>query len=520
MHATLALALALQSTLTVEPIVDATDGLDNAIGIASIPGDDRLFIVEIGGLVKILRADQLDPVPLLDVRARVQGTFFTGLRAIAFHPDHRANGHVYLWLDAPSTSGALVDIVLARMTLSPVDPDQVAPSSFVEILREPQQNLGHACGDLGFGPDGMLYAILGDGGEQGDPACNAQRGSSLMGSMIRIDVDGGSSYAIPADNPFIGDPSVRDETWHLGLRHPWKWSFDRLNGDLWIADVGQDRIEEVNFVPAGNGGWNFGWKVMEGPLCYQNSNCPAGTPPCGDPAYTLPIHWYEHDLGCSITGGYVYRGVELVDRWGEYYFADYCSGRIWSLRHDSGQAIDLVERTAEFDPGSGRSITAPVTFGEDGFGEMWLIDADGWELFRVRRNEEVIAFCDASPNATGVPGEMGLVSGGSLSSGALTVEASSLPVGEFGLFFFGMRSARRRLGSGVLCIDPEGMNLARLPVVSVDSSGRAITTIDHASPIWLAANIGPGATRQFQFWHREPGGGSNLTNAISIRFMP
>ena len=138
----------------------------------------------------------------------------------------------------------------------------------------------------------------GDGGQPADPACNAQNGASLMGTMIRIDVDAAFPYAVPSDNPFVADPSVRDEVWHLGVRHPWKWSFDRATGDLWLADVGQATIEEVEFVPAAVGGLNFAWNVMEGSLCYSTAGCAAGVPPCGDPAYTLPIHEYDHSFGC------------------------------------------------------------------------------------------------------------------------------------------------------------------------------------------------------------------------------
>jgi glucose/arabinose dehydrogenase len=513
------------STPRLELIVDASDGLVDPISIASIPGDDRLFLVEREGQVRVLRGGALEPVLFMDFPAPLALTAATGLRAIAFHPDYASNGYVYCWYDAPSTTGAIVDAVLGRMTHSLTQPGQVDPASLVEILRAPQANFGHACGSLEFGPDGYLYVLLGDGGNPGDPGCNSQDPTTLMGALMRIDVDGAFPYAVPGDNPFLADPGIRDEIWHRGFRHPWKWSFDRMTGDLWIADVGQATREEIDFVEAGVGGLNFGWKVMEGSTCFNTDGCPAGVAPCGDPSYTLPLYEYDHSLGCSITGGFVYRGAELPHLVGHYFFADFCSGRVWSLRRNaSGQVDSFTERTAEFQPAGGGAITAQVAFGQDGFGELYVLDYADKELYRIGRQERVTAYCEAAPNAVSQTGARSSALGStSLSANDLSFQVTGLPSSTFGLYFYGPGITSVPTGNGFLCV---GGALLRLPVVQASTAGVLTMPIDSSVPPLGsgAGQVTAGTTWAFQCWYRDVGGplGStyNFSDALSVRFRP
>ena len=515
--------LAQTSTPSLWLVADTSDGLVDPISMASIPGDDRLFLVEREGQVRVLRDGAIESTLFLDFPAPLAITAATGLRAIAFHPSYAANGFVYCWYDAPSPTGAIVDAVLGRMTRSTVQPGTVDPMSLVEILRAPQANFGHACGSLEFGPDGYLYVLLRDGGNPGDPGCNSQDPSSLMGSLMRIDVDSAFPYAVPADNPFVGDPMIRDEVWHRGFRHPWKWSFDRATGDLWIADVGQATREEIDFARAGLGGLNFGWKVMEGTTCFNTSGCPAGVAPCGDPSYTPPFYEYDHSLGCSITGGFVYRGSELPHLRGHYLYADYCSGRVWSLRRSPlGQVESFTERTAQFQPAGGGSLTAPVAFGEDGFGELYVIDYADKELYRIGRLEAVTSFCLAAPNAAGAVGARSAAQGStSLAANDLGFRVTGLPPASFGLFFYGSEATSVRSGNGYLCV---GGSLFRLPVAQANGSGVLTLSVNSSVPP-LSAGVGEvtaGSTWAFQCWYRDVGGplGSvyNFSDALSVQF--
>lgn len=516
---------AQSSTPSLELVVDASDGLVDPISIASIPGDDRLFLVEREGQVRVLRSGALESTLFMDFPAPLALTVSTGLRAIAFHPDYETNGFVYCWYDAPSTSGAIVDAVLGRMTRSSSQPSQVDPATLVEILRAPQANYGHACGSLEFGRDGYLYVLLGDGGNPGDPGCNSQDPSTLMGALMRIDVDSAFPYAVPTDNPFVGDPAIRDEIWHRGFRHPWKWSFDRATGDLWIADVGQATREEIDFVPAGVGGLNFGWKVMEGTACFNSTGCPAGVAPCGDPSYTPPLYEYDHSVGCSITGGFVYRGNELPQLVGHYFFGDFCSGRVWTLRRNSlGQVESLTDRTLEFQPAGGGALTAPVAFGEDGFGELYVLDYDDKELYRVGRLEPVASYCEAAPNLVSSSGATSSILGStSLTANDLTFQVTGLPPNSFGLYFYGKGVTSVRSGNGYLCVDGA---LLRLPVAQANVAGMLTLHVDSSIPPMAsgAGQVVAGATWAFQCWYRDVGGplGAtyNFSDALSVRFVP
>jgi len=263
------------------------------------------------------------------------------------------------------------------------NPDLADPKSARTVLTVAQPQLNHNGGMLAFGPrDGYLYISLGDGGGANDPGNHAQNRNSLLGKMLRIDVDRrdpGLGYAIPPTNPFKGVAGTRDEIWALGLRNPWRFSFDRLTGDLYIADVGQSAREEVDFQPASSkGGENYGWRCMEGNACTGLTGCT-----CNAAGLTLPVFDYTHAQGCSITGGYVYRGCAIPGLSGTYFFADFCSNRIWTFRVVGGKAVGVQERSAELAPGGGLGIQSITSFGEDGRGELYLTDLYGGELFKI-----------------------------------------------------------------------------------------------------------------------------------------
>ncbi|HEV7785447.1 MAG TPA: PQQ-dependent sugar dehydrogenase, partial [Thermoanaerobaculia bacterium] len=286
-------------------LVQVAHGLDSVTSVTHA-GDDRVFLTFRPGRIVIFTGGAVKPQPFLDIRGLVNANGEGGLLSVAFHPHYAENG--FLFIDYTNSN---LDTVIARYHVS-ADPDQADASSGKILLTIPQPFDNHKGGQLQFGPDGFLYIGMGDGGSGFDPACRAQRTDNLLGKMLRIDVDQNIStapfYGIPADNPFRGTASP-PEIWATGVRNPWRFSFDRQTGDLWIGDVGQNQREEVDFQPVtSRGGENYGWKVMEADLCSTTDACPASTPPCNSPAYTLPVLEYDHNPHCSITGGYVYRG--------------------------------------------------------------------------------------------------------------------------------------------------------------------------------------------------------------------
>jgi glucose/arabinose dehydrogenase len=370
------------AALTTERVAS---GLARPIFATAPAGDDRLFIIEQQGRIKILRSGTVLPTPFLDIRAlipNISGNDERGLLGLVFHPNYAANGHFYVnYIDLSGNT------VIARYHVS-ADPDVADPSSAFTILTIPQPYQNHKGGTLLFGPnDGYLYIGMGDGGSSGDPENRAQDPSSLLGKILRIDVDAGSPYAIPAGNPYAGPGLPLDEIWDLGLRNPYRWSFDRATGNMYIADVGQSLWEEVDFEAAhGSGGVNYGWRIMEGNHCYN--------PPqnCNTTGITLPIYEYSHGgtpPRCSITGGYVYRGNMIPSLRGTYFFADFCSNQIWSFRYDGAILTEFTDRTAELAPGAGLVLSDVAGFGEDSGGEMYIVDrgtgTDG-EIYRIDVN--------------------------------------------------------------------------------------------------------------------------------------
>ena len=293
-------------------------------------GDERLFVVTQPGVIYIL--DSLKnklPIPYLDINAKViDSGNERGLLGLAFHPNYKQNGYFYVNYSRNNDGYTTI----SRFKVS-ADPN-VADTTEQILLTVAQPYNNHNGGCMQFGPDGYLYIGLGDGGSGGDPQANAQNPMKYLGKMLRIDVDNGSPYGIPADNPFINSNDTLHEIWALGLRNPWRYSFDKLTGDFYIGDVGQDTWEEVDVEPAGSkGGLNYGWRCFEGNATYNSTGC---GPAAG---YVFPIAVYKHPTeGCSITGGYVYRGDKYLGLYGKYLYTDYCTGIFWALyRNNSGK---------------------------------------------------------------------------------------------------------------------------------------------------------------------------------------
>jgi len=336
----------------------AHDGLDVPVWVGSAgDGSDRLYVVEQSGRIIGLDEDT-GPTVFLDLTDRVAFNGEMGLLGLAFHPDYAVNGRFFV--NYTTLIGGRRSIVSHfEMVDGTVDPE-----SEVVLLDVPQPFGNHNGGELAFGSDGMLYIGFGDGGSGGDPLDNGQRPSTLLGSILRLDVDvpaGGPAYAIPEDNPFVGAvDGTLPETYAFGFRNPWRFSFD--GSDLWVADVGQDRFEEVGLVGAGE---NHGWRTMEGFSCFQPS---VG---CDTTGLTMPVYAYDHDQGDeSVTGGFVYRGKMLPGLGGAYVFGDFVSGRVWSLRLDGGggTSVDELFQLNRF------SLSA---FGLDSGGELLICDYDG-----------------------------------------------------------------------------------------------------------------------------------------------
>jgi len=368
-------------------------GLTRPLFLASPPGDtSRLFILEqYTAQIKIIKKGAVLTTPFLDIgNLVIDSGSERGLLGLAFHPDYSNNGYFYV-----NYTNNASDTVIARFSVSD-NPDLADPDSIFIILTIPQPYANHNGGMLAFGPlDGYLYIGMGDGGSAGDPENRAQNDGTLLGKMLRIDVDAASPYGIPPDNPYVGAGDPLDEIWAKGLRNPWRFSFDRSSGDLYIADVGQNNYEEIDFqIAADAGGNNYGWRLMEGTHCYNPpTDCDPGT-------FTYPIYEYTHGgspFRCSITGGYVYRGNAIPELQGTYCFADFCSGQIWSFRYDGSTLTEFSERTAELNPGAGLSINQIASFGEDGSGELYIVDLDG-EVYKICPEEGCCGICESDIN--------------------------------------------------------------------------------------------------------------------------
>ena len=323
-------------------------------------GDERLFVVEQGGLIRIVENGAILEEPFLEVAALLNTSGLErGLLGMAFHPDYAENGWFFVNYTA---AGSGANTVARYIRL---DANHADPASAEIILSVEDRYPNHNAGQLAFGREGYLYVGMGDGGSANDPHGNGQNSGVLLGKMLRLDMDGDLPYEIPEDNPFVDDNRFRPEIWAFGLRNPWRYSLDRATGDLYIADVGQFLWEEINIQPADSpGGENYGWSVYEGNHPFSGESPP--------PDMVTPIAEYSHSDGCSVTGGYVYRGDTLPELQGAYFYGDWCTGVAWTTRRDESGAW----QTSVF-MNTGRQISS---FGEDELGELYLLDHNGTVL--------------------------------------------------------------------------------------------------------------------------------------------
>lgn len=320
--------------------------------------DGRIFVVEQAGRIRVVRNGVLQTTPFLDISTRVLSGGERGLLSVAFHPQYATNHYFYVYFTT-QTNG---DIRIERFTTTS-NPEVADPASSKLIITIPHSQFSnHNGGLVSFGPDGMLYAGIGDGGGGGDPLGSGQNFNSLLGSLLRLDVDHGDPYAIPSDNPFVNQAGKRGEVWAKGLRNPWRYAFDAATNNLYIADVGQDAHEEIDVTATNRGGLNYGWNTMEGFSCYS----PASG--CNQTGLEQPLIDYPHSQGCSITGGYVYRGSDIPDMRGHYFYSDYCTGFLKSLRYSNGTAVDQKDW--------GLTNTSVTSFGVDFAGELYMMSGD------------------------------------------------------------------------------------------------------------------------------------------------
>ena len=364
LYIVLFLIIAFTGTSQTIGITIFATGFSNPVEIAHPIGDSRLFVVEQGGAIKILNADgTVNPTNFLTLTtATISTGGERGLLGMAFHPDYAKNR--YFYVNYTNTSG---NTVIARYSANTANPN-IANTNGTILLTVKQPYANHNGGSIKFGPDGYLYIGMGDGGSGGDPENRAQNINENLGKMLRIDVDSASPYSNPSTNPYVGIAG-NDEIWAIGLRNPWKFSFNRLNGDLWIADVGQNQIEEINKISSPlTPGLNFGWRCYEGNSVYT-SGCALAKA-----KYTLPIAQYTHDGGaCSVTGGYVYTGTDYPNFTGKYFFADYCLNRIGTVN-----ANGKIVYSAKF-----RGSNNFSTFGEDSNGELYIASLSNGIIYKI-----------------------------------------------------------------------------------------------------------------------------------------
>ncbi|HUM45360.1 MAG TPA: PQQ-dependent sugar dehydrogenase [Chitinophagales bacterium] len=342
-------------------------------------GDSRLFVVQQNGYIYLCDSMGVrNPTPFLDIHTKISQSSERGLLGLAFHPDYLNNGFFFVYYTR-LTDGYLR---ISRFSADSLNANAADPNSELILIEIPHPSYNnHNGGCLQFGPDGYLYAGTGDGGSFGDPDENAQNTKNYLGKMLRIDIDNGVPYGIPADNPFINDPdNYYPEIWSYGLRNPWRFSFDRITGDLWIADVGQNTWEEIDFMPADNGGGqNYGWDCYEGTHTYEPVNC------SGTAVLTAPVYEYQHSSGsngdCSVTGGYIYRGGQFASLYGKYIFVDYCSGK---FRATSQNSDGTFATTLVGDEVISQDEFSFSSFGQDHLGELYITDVTQGKIYKLK----------------------------------------------------------------------------------------------------------------------------------------
>ena len=490
--------------------------------LAAEPGNpDRLYAPNKLGRVYLLENGVLGGV-FLDISSQVDASGENGLLGMALDPDYATNGFFYLSYTAVGGSG-FGDSVVSRFTVSSTNPDLADPSSEVILFGPLAQNtVGHKAGDLKFGPDGMLYYSLGDGWVGGMGVdLRAQDPSDPRGSVLRLDVDEPFPH-VAAGNPFIGIAGADERIWVQGLRNPWRIELDRQNGDLYIADVGQSTVEEVNWVPSSTNGpptgqMNFGWPCKEGAGCF--SGAPTGCN-CADPSFRDPVNSYDHTQGCSITGGVVYRGSEIPALQGYYVYSDFCTGRIWADLIVGGVLQNSIDLTAQLGP-----LSSVVSIAADAAGELYIAQHFSGEVIKIIPCCGGTTYCMANANSTGDFTKLDWTGSVSVNANSFGLEASDMPAGQFAFFVASLSEGfvpNVGPSQGNLCLSGTIARFNAL-VGPSDSAGIFARTLDlNAFPMTPPVAVQPGETWYFQCWHRDlnPQATSNFSQGLSVLFCP
>lgn len=457
---------------------------------ATAPAGDtsRVFVLELySGLIRLVKNGVVQPTPFLDLSATVLGDGERGLLGLAFHPNFANNRFFYVFYN--TLDGATN---LFRYRASAGNPDISQPNGQL-LLKMGQPFKEHNGGMLQFGPDGMLYVSTGDGGGALDPFNNAQDLTSLLGKILRLDVDGGLPYAIPADNPFVATPGARGEIFAFGLRNPWRFSIDQPTGSLFIGDVGADTVEEINYLPGGSSGQNFGWRCKEGVFCTGQSGCI-----CPASSFTDALFEYFHSPACAVIGGFVYRGQDLVGHEGRYFFTDFCDPSVISLDWQGGVVGEIRDHSAELIPPDGSQLWLVPSFGLDGRGELLIVSQIG-NVYRV------IPFADCDGDGVGDSAEIAAGTAFDVNGDGLPdecqplLQGSPMVLGQTGyLYFIGAQPGQAVLFflslaglgtgpcyfSGTLCLDLAPFSLAGNPrdvplfgITTADAEGGSLLPV-------------------------------------------
>jgi hypothetical protein len=483
-----ALALLMASQAAPQQLVatPVPGYFDRAVYVTAPAFDERLFVV-LNNLAQVQIVEQGVQLatPFLDIANKVLTGNTQGLLCLAFHPRYAENGYAFVYY-----TDLLGDVVIERYTVSASDPNRLEPASAIQVLKIPQPFQDNNGGQLAFGPDGFLYIGVGDGGGVLDPFCYGQDLSVPLGKVLRIDVDSidqTGAYSIPPGNPFVGLAGVEPAIWHFGLEQPWRFAFDRRNGGLWIGDVGENTAEEINRAAPFERGLNFGWQVMEGQFCssqISSTSCLPPVVPCGDPSILAPFIEYPHDFanwGCAVMAGYVYDGWAMPALRGTFFFADYCTGRVWSLDADQPGPAQLIERSGElFGANPPSNITS---FGRDGFGELYITSLSGL-VYRIGPADGALA---PLPKLVGFEQALSIADGGQQE---LLLNAGASHAGEVYLLL-GSASGTSPgipLGIGSLDLVPDAyfawllgapnQTLAKQALGLLDGQGRARARIE------------------------------------------
>ncbi len=500
-------------------------GFSRPLAMSQPVGDDTRFFVAEGhtGRIEIIDRTNGNAVlttPFIDIGVVSTGNE-QGLTGLAFHPEymtvgHAKEGHFYVCYNA---SGSGQTRVVEYQALGGDSTSNVAsPTPVGTIFTVTQPASNHNGGDIHFGPDGKLYLSLGDGGGGNDTYGNGQNKNTILGAIARLDVDIPFPHT-PPDNPYVG-VAGHDQLWMWGLRNPWRFTFDSLNGDIWIGDVGQNAREEVSYAPATvTGGENFGWPCREGAISSNPGQCANGP-------FVEPVRSITQSAGghFSVIGGYVYRG-SIPGLYGTYFHADHYSSSIWtSTLNGAGTALEnIVDRESELDPVNGL-ISQITTFNEDNDKELYIVEAGG-QIWKIVEDctEAATNYCALSPNSFSNGAQIGFNGSLDLGDDNFNLTVLGATPNEFGFFIFGEGQGQFLLGDGTFCVN--GAQIFRiLPPVATDFIGYAIQPIDLVSPGSGSGPIMPGTTYNWQFWYRDPTGpggtGFNFSNGLTTNSCP